>query len=298
MSLARLRDATAGGRSPRAAGSTLLPSDRVTIVGVLNLTPDSFSDGGRYVGAGGSLALEAAVAGGLSLVEAGAHVLDLGGESTRPGSREVPVATEIERVRPVIEALAKAISIPVSVDTRKAEVAEAALEAGASVVNDVSGLRHDPRLADVAARAGAGLVLGHLRGEPETMQQDVRFDDVLAEVAAELRGSTDRAREAGVPDTLLAVDPGLGFGKRLGHNLALLARVQELRERVGLPVLVGPSRKSFLGELTGDPVEQRDEATLAACAIAIFAGADGVRVHDVAGARRASAVARALRDAR
>lgn len=298
MSLARLRDATAGGRSPRAAGSTLLPSDRVTIVGVLNLTPDSFSDGGRFVGAGGSFALEAAVAAGLSLVEAGAHVLDLGGESTRPGSREVPVATEIERVRPVIEGLAKAVSIPISVDTRKAEVAEAALEAGASVVNDVSGLRHDPRLAEVAARAGAGLVLGHLRGEPETMQQEVHFDDVLDEVTAELAGSAERAREAGVPDALLAVDPGLGFGKRLGHNLTLLARVQGLRERVGLPVLVGPSRKSFLGELTGDPVEQRDEATLAACAIAIFAGADGVRVHDVAGARRASAVARALRDAR
>jgi dihydropteroate synthase len=270
----------------------------VTIVGVLNLTPDSFSDGGRFVDALEALEIDAAVEAGLALVAAGADILDLGGESTRPGSRAVPAAREIERVRPVVEGLAKATKTPISVDTRKAEVAEALLEAGATIVNDVSGLRHDPRIAEVVARKGAGLLLGHLRGEPETMQQDVHFDDVLGEVAAELSVSVARARAAGVPEERLAIDPGLGFGKRLEHNLTLLARVAELRARVGLPVLIGPSRKSFLGELTGDPVDRRDEATLAACAVAIFLGADGVRVHDVAGARRAAAVARALRELR
>jgi dihydropteroate synthase len=276
----------------------ILPSRCVTIVGVLNLTPDSFSDGGRFVDSLEALEVGAAIEAGLALVGAGADILDLGGESTRPGSRAVPAAREVERVLPVIEGLAKATATPISIDTRKAEVAEASLEAGASIVNDVSGLRHDPRIAEVVARRGAGLLIGHLRGEPETMQQEVPFDDVLGEVAAELCDSVARARAAGVPAERLAVDPGLGFGKRMDHNLTLLARVSELRAKVGLPVLVGPSRKAFLGELTGDPVGLRDGATLAACAVAIFAGADGVRVHDVSGARRAAAVARALRDAR
>jgi dihydropteroate synthase len=270
----------------------------VTIVGVLNLTPDSFSDGGRFVDTLEALEVDAAIEAGLALIAGGADVLDLGGESTRPGSHTVPTAREIERVRPVIEGLAKATATPISVDTRKAEVAEASLEAGATIVNDVSGLRHDPAIAEVVARKGAGLLIGHLRGEPATMQRDVQFDDVVGEVAAELCDSVARARAAGVPAERIAVDPGLGFGKRLDHNLSLLARVAELRSKVGLPVLIGPSRKSFLGELTGDPVDLRDEATLAACAVGIFAGADGVRVHDVAGARRAAAVARALRDAR
>jgi dihydropteroate synthase len=276
-------------------GPTIFPLDRVTVVAVLNVTPDSFSDGGRFVRAG-STDVEAAVAEGLRLLAEGADVLDVGGESTRPGAAPVAAGEERARVVPVIEALAKATCAPLCVDTRKAEVAEAALDAGARLVNDVSGLVHDPGLARVVARGGAGLVLGHLRGTPATMQEEVHFDDVLAEVVAELAASVARAREAGVEG--LAVDPGLGFGKGLPHNLALLARVGELRERLGLPVMVGPSRKAFLGALTGDPVERREEATLAACAVAVFAGADALRVHVPGAALRAARVARALREAR
>jgi dihydropteroate synthase len=278
--------------------STLLPPARATIVGVLNVTPDSFSDGGRFVRGVRELDLEAAVAAARALQDAGADWIDVGGESTRPGSEPVPEAVEIARTRPVIEALAKTLRVPIAIDTRRAAVAEAALAAGARIVNDVSGLRADPALAALVARVGAGLVLGHLRGEPRTMQDEVRFDDVLAEVGDELAESADAARRAGIPDARLAVDPGIGFGKRLAHNLALLANPAALRARVGLPVLVGPSRKAFLGELTGEPVAERDAATHVACAVALFAGADGVRVHDVAGARRAAAVALALRGAK
>ena len=173
----------------------------------------------------------------------------------------------------------------------------AALDAGASVVNDVSGLAHDPDLADLAARRGATLVLGHLRGTPETMQDAPVFADVLAEVAAELGASAAKARAAGVPDARICIDPGLGFGKNLEHNLRLLAHAGELRRQLGLPVLVGPSRKSFLGALPGAPGPARDAATAAACAVAAFVGVDAVRVHEVSGARRAVAVGRALRGA-
>jgi len=280
------------------AEAPLFPPDRVTVVGVLNATPDSFSDGGRFVGADGALDLEAALAAARGLVAAGAHVIDVGGESTRPGATPVSAGLEIARTRPLIELLAKELAVPLSIDTRRAAVAEAALDAGARAVNDVSGLRCEPALAEVAARAGATLVVGHLRGEPATMQQEVFFADVLAEVGDELAASLERARDGGVPRERLVADPGIGFGKRLPHNLALLANVGALRARLGVPVLVGPSRKAFLGELTGDPVEARDLATAVACGIAVFAGADAVRVHDVAGARRAVAVAAALRDAR
>jgi dihydropteroate synthase len=280
------------------AVAAIFPRNRVTIVGVLNATPDSFSDGGRFVHAGEHVDLTAAVDGATRLVRQGAHAIDVGGESTRPGAREVPVGVEIQRTAPVIAALAKRIDVPISIDTRKADVAEAALDAGARAINDVSGLRFDPGLAAVARRAGALLILGHLRGTPETMQDDPRYEDVLEEVAHELESSVATAREAGLGDGQLAIDPGLGFGKRLEHNLALLANLGWLRRRLRLPLLVGPSRKSFLGALTGDPLEARDEATWAACAVAAFAGADAVRVHEPAGAARAVAVGRALRGAR
>jgi dihydropteroate synthase len=278
------------------AAAAIFAQGLVTIVGVLNLTPDSFSDGGQLLRGDGAPDLAAALAAARALVEAGAHVLDVGGESTRPGAGEVPAALEIARTCPVIEALAKELATPISIDTRKAAVAEAALAAGARVVNDVSGLRHDPALAAVAEAAGAALVLGHLRGEPATMQRDIGFADALGEVAAELAVSRDRARALGFRGELIA-DPGIGFGKRLPHNLALLANLAELRARVGLPVLVGPSRKSFLGELTGDAASERDLATAVVCGIAVFAGADAVRVHDVGGARRAVAIGAALRAA-
>lgn len=277
--------------------SALFPRDRATILGVLNVTPDSFSDGGRLWHAARA-DVAAAVDAAAKLLLEGAHALDVGGESTRPGAREVPAAEECARVVPVIEALAKRFDAPVSVDTRKAAVAEAALQAGARWVNDVSGLAHDPALAAVVARAGAGLILGHLRGTPETMQQQVHFTDVLREVAEELSASARAAEAAGVPRARLAVDPGIGFGKQLEHNLALLARAGELRAQVGLPVLVGPSRKSFLAKLVPGEASGRDAASAAACAVAVFAGADAVRVHDAAGAAHAVAVAFALRAAR
>jgi dihydropteroate synthase len=277
--------------------SALFPRDRATIVGVLNVTPDSFSDGGRLWRATRA-DVAAAVDAAATLLAEGAHALDVGGESTRPGALEVPAAEESARVVPVIEALAKRFEAPLSVDTRKAAVAEAALQAGAHWVNDVSGLAHDPALAAVVARAGAGLILGHLRGTPETMQQQVHFTDVLREVADELSASARAAEAAGVPRARLAVDPGIGFGKHLEHNLALLARAGELRAQVGLPVLVGPSRKSFLAKLVPGEASERDAASAAACAVAVFAGADAVRVHDAAGAARAVAVAFALRGAR
>ena len=265
----------------------LFHGDRVTIVGILNTTPDSFSDGGRYDG------LDAALARGRELAAQGAHLVDVGGESTRPGAQPVPAEVEIERVVPVIERLAA--DTPVSVDTRKAAVARAALGAGARVVNDVSGGR-DPELLEAAAQAGAVLILGHLRGEPATMQEDVAFDAVVAEVGDELAVSIERARRAGVKE--IVADPGIGFGKRLEQNLALVAGAGGLRARLGVPILLGLSRKSFLGCLTGEPVERRDEASHAAAAVAVFAGADALRVHDVPGAVRAVAVAEALRGAR
>lgn len=277
--------------------TTILPPDRVTIVGVLNATPDSFSDGGRHVAADGTPRVDHALAEARAMVMAGAHWIDVGGESTRPGAEPVSVSEEIARTRPIIAALSEALDTPISIDTRKAEVARAALAAGATIVNDVAGLA-DPELAVCAAETDAGLVIGHMRGVPATMQRDVTFRDVLAEVADELREGVERALAAGVARDRICVDPGIGFGKELDHNLALLARVGELRERVGAPVMVGPSRKSFLGHLTGAPVDQRDTATHAACAVAVFAGADAVRVHDVAGTRQALDVAVALRQAR
>jgi dihydropteroate synthase len=271
---------------------------RVTLLGVLNTTPDSFSDGGRFTTRSHALDLEAAVAAGLALVRAGADVIDVGGESTRPGASAVSVAEEIARTVPVIAALAKRSTVPISIDTRRSAVAEAALDAGAQIINDVSGLGLDFAIARLAAQRSAWLLLGHLRGEPATMQDEIHFDDVLREVGDELAASVLRAESAGVPRSRLVVDPGIGFGKRSEHNLALLANAGLLRARLGLPLLVGPSRKAFLGALTGDPVEAREAATLAACSAAVFAGADALRVHDPAGGRRAAQVGLALRAAR
>jgi dihydropteroate synthase len=280
--------------------SAIFRGARTVVVGVLNATPDSFSDGGRFVRGASQLDLARAVDLAAALLRDGADVLDVGGESTRPGARAVPVSVECERTAPLIEALAKRFAASISIDTRKAPVAEAALAAGARIVNDVSGLRFDAALAGVVARAGASLVVGHARGTPETMQVAPHYDAVIEEVAAELRASLAVARDAGVADRALAIDPGIGFGKRPEDNHALLVRIGALRSAVGgnLPVLVGPSRKEFLGRLTGDAASDRDGASHAACAIAVYEGADAVRVHDVAGAVRACAVARALREAR
>jgi dihydropteroate synthase len=277
--------------------SPIFPRERVTVVGVLNVTPDSFSDGGRFA-ADDRIEVDAVVEEALRMQRAGAHVLDVGGESTRPGAAEVPVDIEVARVVPILEALSKACELPLSIDTRKGAVARAALAAGASIVNDVSGGCFDPALLEIVAEQGAWLVLGHLRGTPATMQDAPQFHDVLAEVAGELAASVARAEAAGVVPAQIVVDPGIGFGKRQQDNLALLANAGWLAERLGKPVLVGPSRKAFLGRLTGDRVDERDVATAAACAVAVFAGAHAIRVHDVGAGVRAAQVGAALRGAR
>jgi dihydropteroate synthase len=274
--------------APIALGSTRLDWSRTFLMGVINATPDSFSDGGRF------LDPAAAVAQGLALAAAGADLLDVGGESTRPGADPVPVEEEIRRVVPVIQGLRAACGIPISIDTTKAAVAEAACAAGAAVVNDVSGLAFEPDLARVAARAGAALVLMHRRGTPRTMQDRVDYDDLIGEVTAGLAASLDRAVAAGVPRERILLDPGIGFGKDLEGNLRLLRCGHHLRGALGRPVLVGPSRKSFIGKLTGAPVEARLPGTLAACVLARLFGADVLRVHDVAEVRQALQVTDAL----
>jgi dihydropteroate synthase len=276
----------------------VFPPDRVTIVGVLNVTPDSFSDGGQLFTDAGEVSAERVLRAANTLLESGAHVLDVGGESTRPGATAISPEEEIERTAGVVAMLAREFDAPISIDSRKASVALEALAAGARIVNDISGLTHDEAMAGVVARAGALLVVGHVRGTPETMQASPCYEDVLEEVASELEGSVRCARKAGIPSGHLVVDPGIGFGKRLEDNLELIAHLGWLRGRLGLPVMVGASRKAFLGSITGDPVGERDGASHAACAVAAFAGADAVRVHEAAGARRAVAVGRAIGNAR
>jgi len=277
--------------------STIFPPHRVTIVGALNVTPDSFSDGGRFMREGTTVDVEAAAQEAVTLVRDGADVVDIGGESTRPGANAMPVDVELTRTLRVVEAVAKRVEVPISIDTRKAGVAEAAMAAGASIVNDVSGLSFDPAMARTIAETGAVAILGHARGLPEDMQRAPHYDDTLQEVGDELAVVFERALAAGVKEERVVLDPGLGFGKRFEDNLALIGRIAELRERFGRPVLLGPSRKAFLGAVTGEAVEERDPATASACAVAAFAGADAVRVHDVAGAARAVSIGRAIRDA-
>ena len=272
----------------RIRGGTIA-LDRPVVVGVLNVTPDSFSDGGRY------LDPAAAVDRAWRLAEEGADLVDVGGESTRPGADPVPATEEWRRLEPVLSRAAD-LPVPLSVDTTKREVAERALEAGAAVLNDVSGLRFEPGLADLAARTGAGLVLAHMRGDPRTMQEDVTYDDLVREVREALERSKGIALAAGCASDALVVDPGIGFGKSARGSLELLARLPELAS-VGLPVLVGPSRKSFIGEVLDQPVEERGEGTLAACVMALERGARLFRVHDVRAARRALDLATAVRRA-
>ncbi len=256
-------------------------------MGIINVTPDSFFDGGRYAEG------EQAVAQGEALAREGADLLDVGGESTRPGSAEVPEGDEIARVVPVIRELRRRVEIPLSIDTRKSGVAAAAIEAGASIINDVTALSHDPEIASVAAEMGAGLVLNHISGEPGRMQENPQYDDVVAEVCDELVTAAELALAAGVKEERIVLDPGIGFGKRVEHNLQLIRHLFELRS-CGFPILLGPSRKSFLGTILDLPAEERLEGTLAVCAMAVRAGTDIFRVHDVRAVRRAVRVAEAI----
>jgi dihydropteroate synthase len=256
-------------------GHQLLPTaTRCLVMGVVNVTPDSFSDGGQFADP------EAAVAHGLALADEGADLLDVGGESTRPGATDVDMAVELARVMPVVERLAGATGVPLSIDTRKAAVARAALAAGARMVNDVSGGRDDPDMLAVAAEAKAALVLMHMRGTPATMQDDPRYDDVVAEVEAFLAERSAAAEAAGVATDALVVDPGIGFGKRDPHNYALLAALPRLT-RIGHPLMVGTSRKGFIGRALDLGVDQRDEGTAATVTWAVERGARIVRVHQV-----------------
>ena len=276
--------------APVPLGDRIWDWSRTCVFGVVNVTPDSFYDGGRHVEPA------QAVEHGLALVEAGADVIDVGGESTRPGSSPVHEPEELARVLPVIEGLVAAgCPAPISVDTYKARVAREAVAAGASVVNDISGLRLDRGMARAVAETGATVVLGHLRGAPSTMQTGIHFRDVVREVADELRDSVREAVRAGVPAERIWVDPGIGFGKTAEQSLALLRATGQLREAVGYPIMVGPSRKSFIGAVTDEPAEQRLMGTCAAVAAVVLAGADAVRVHDVAELAPAVRVADALR---
>jgi dihydropteroate synthase len=252
--------------------------ERPAVMGIVNVTPDSFSDGGRFLDPG------AAVAHGLALVAAGADILDVGGESTRPGAQPVAEAEELRRVVPVIARLAAEAGVPVSVDTSKSGVAIAALEAGAVVVNDVAAATADPEMLPVVAAAGAGLVLMHMRGEPRTMQDAPTYADVVVDVGDFLVERVARARDAGIDAGSLCADPGFGFGKTAAHNLALLTRLGELVERVDVPLLVGTSRKSFIGAVLGDGERARDDGTLATVVWAVDRGARVVRVHDAGAA--------------
>lgn len=265
---------------PLPGGRSLSLGGRTLIMGILNVTPDSFSDGGRL--SSPAAAVEAA----LAMIEAGADIIDVGGESTRPGARPVPAGEERDRVVPVIAALAKETSVPISIDTYKPAVARAALEVGAVIVNDISGLRYEPELAAVAAGAGAAMVLMHTRGRSAEMYRQAEYHDVVAEVLDELRESVAFATAAGVDRRQIVIDPGIGFAKQVAHSYEALARLHEFAD-LGFPILAGPSRKSFLVRPLGHdraPAE-RDWATAAAVTTAVLEGAHIVRVHAVAAMR-------------
>lgn len=256
------------------AGSTALDlGERTLVMGIVNVTPDSFSDGGAHFGA------DAAVAGGLAMAEAGADILDIGGESTRPGAQQVPVREECERVVPVIARLVAETGLPISVDTRKAEVARAAVDAGASIVNDVTAGR-DPAMFGVVREGGAGMVLMHMRGDPATMQQLTVYDDVVGEVRDVLAERVRAAVAAGIDEACLAVDPGLGFAKTGPQSLLLMREIARFAD-LGRPVVAGPSRKSFVGAVLGTEVHDRLEGTAGAVAWLAANGTNVVRVHDV-----------------
>jgi len=278
----------AGGAGVWAIRGGSIDRDRPVVMGILNVTPDSFSDGGELE------SVEFAVDRGLRMVEQGADLLDIGGESTRPGAAAVDPLRQLDRILPVIEALAGRTATPVSVDTRSAEVAREALRAGAAVINDVSALG-DPEMAETVRLSDAGIILMHMRGTPQTMQAHARYTDVVSEVVAELGRSLQQARAAGIPDRSIVLDPGLGFAKTAEHNLALLAALDRF-VALGLPLLVGPSRKAFVGQILGGlPPRERVAGTVGACVAALLGGARIFRVHDVAPVRQALDVADAIR---
>jgi dihydropteroate synthase len=257
---------------------------------VLNVTPDSFSDGGRFQD------VEHAVNDALEMVHEGADILDIGGESSRPGAEPIPLEEELRRVTPVLTKLAKQVPVPISIDTTKSEVARRCLDLGASIVNDISALRGDPAMAVVVKEYRAGVILMHMRGVPATMQINPSYTDVVEEVYDFLRGRAEAAVNSGIDPDRIAIDPGLGFGKRLEDNLTLLGQLS-LFSGLGRPVVVGPSRKGFLGSLLQRPVLEREWGTAAAVAVAVLNGANVIRVHAVPEMRQVIRVAQSIRAA-
>ena len=245
---------------------------RTHLMGILNITPDSFSDGGAY------FSVDAAVRRGIELVEEGADFIDVGGESTRPGSDPLPMDEEMRRVLPVIEQLTKLVDVPISVDTHKSAVADRALDAGATIINDISGLHFDQSIAEIVAKRRATIILMHIQGTPKTMQQDPKYENLIEEISSYLLEGIRWAESKGIEQII--VDPGIGFGKTIEHNLEIIRRLNEF-QRFGYPVLVGPSRKGFIGKILDLPVNERMEGTAAVVAVSIMNGANIVRVHDV-----------------
>jgi dihydropteroate synthase len=257
------------------------------IMGVLNVTTDSFSDGGRF------LRHQDAIAQGMRMAKQGADIIDVGGESTRPGSDPIPLEEELSRVIPVISALSQQTDVPISIDTYKSDMAKRALDAGAQMINDISALRFDPEMKKIAKEYDVPIVLMHIKGTPKDMQQNPYYEDVIAEITGYLEGSIDTAQEAGIEKDKIIIDPGIGFGKRLEDNLNILKNLKKF-SILGCPILIGCSRKSFIGKILNLPVEKRLEGSLAALAVAVMNGASMVRVHDVEESKRVTRMVDAI----
>jgi len=263
-------------------------SQKTYVMGILNVTPDSFSDGGLFLNE------QSAVEQALRMVKEGAYIIDIGGESTRPGANPVSVKEEIKRVVPVITALVKKVKVPISIDTCKANVADEAVSAGASIVNDISGLRFDKRMAGVAAQHKVPVVIMHIQGTPGNMQKKPVYKALIPEIMDYIREGIDIALKAGVPDDMIIIDPGIGFGKTIEHNLEIINRLDEFKG-FEKPILIGPSRKSFIGKLLGNmPVKDRLEGTAASIAVGISKGANIIRVHDIKEMSRVAKIADAI----
>jgi dihydropteroate synthase len=264
-------------------------SKKTYIMGVLNVTPDSFSDGGLYFD------ISAAIEKAHRIAEEGADIIDIGGESTRPGSEQITIEEELKRIIPVIEALAGEISIPISIDTYKSEIARRALDAGASIVNDISGLRFDPKMPEVVSQNNVPVVIMHIKGTPRDMQQNPQYEALIPEIMDYLRTGITIARKAGIPDDKIVIDPGIGFGKTYEDNLKIIHDLHEF-SFFRKPILIGPSRKAFLGKILGDvPVTDRLEGTAAAVSVSIMNGANIIRVHDVKEMVKVAKVADAIK---
>ncbi len=264
----------------QCGSKTLELSSRTHIMGILNVTPDSFSDGGKYLTRG--LAIER----GMQMAEDGADIIDIGAESTRPGAEPISIKEELQRIIPVLEGLLKQVDVPISVDTYKSSVADIVLKAGANIINDISGLRFDPKMKEVVAKYQAPVVIMHIKGEPRNMQHNPYYEDLIDEIYEYLAASIQLAETSGIKRDKIIVDPGIGFGKRLFDNYEILRRLDEFRG-LGCPILIGPSRKSFIGKVLDLPPDQRLEGTIAAVAIGIQNGAHIVRVHDIKEVSRA-----------